>query len=681
MKGALIAFCAALSAGCGSGLYHPLKKAELKKTLAEGRRVNIPNQTNEATSLALSSGLETRAFYAEQQGSESPLVLQFDTRQSPKLARQEVAAFANAWLAQHAFELGLSDGEWTPSATPIVELRDDLLVLNFDRYFQGILVRDAHIQISFALNEGVWRLREVLNRSHGSIALSNAAATRLLDDDLVASLAPLGLSVLSSREVIYPTLSANSNLEMVRATEVKTIDNDDDSLRSTITLKNDTGELLEAFAHRYAAQVQVEGKVYDRTYLMPTPVARPLPLTTVQGAGMNTDADGYYEANIADQSSVNVSLVSSRAVARSSGTTTPYLLTGTYDEAMNKVTLATNDAQFIGLNAYLSVHRINAFSRRHLKSSEAAILDRNITINTNVAGSCNAFYDGNLSLFAAGDGCSNMALVNDITYHEWGHGLDDTVGRASGVTDGAFSEGIGDILSGYYTNSPIMGPGFDQGISAGIRTLQNNKRYPDDRGEVHAEGEIIGGAFWDLRQALISRYGATRGAYMAERLFLRHLLVSDSYLESYQNVLTLDDDDGNAMTPSPNLCLINAAFARHGLATALADCQDQPAAVLAVKTEGSLALTVLTNSETGASLAAAAPLSARQVYACVGSELECLNAKRQDVTFKLDGQKGEKILFVATSPLPLAEQQQLTIFAHDKDGALLGKRSYALHSK
>jgi hypothetical protein len=44
-----------------------------------------------------------------------------------------------------------------------------------------------------------------------------------------------------------------------------------------------------------------------------------------------------------------------------------------------------------------------------------------------------------------------MALVKDVIYHEGGHGLDDFTGPGSrfggGMTDSAFSEAIGDIVT------------------------------------------------------------------------------------------------------------------------------------------------------------------------------------------------------------------------------------------
>jgi hypothetical protein len=410
------------------------------------------------------------------------------------------------------------------------------------------------------------------------------------------------------------------------------------------------------------------------------PVA--VPFTTATGAQVPTDGDGFYEATLAAGDQLSFRLASARTVTVSDGANAAYTVTGSFDAAQQRITLQPEGDALVGLNAYLSIHRINGFTRRHLRQTEAGMLGRAIQVNTNVAGSCNAFYDGTgISLFAAGDGCANMSLINDVAYHEWGHGLDDTVGRSAGITDGAFSEGIGDILSAYYTNSSVMAPGFMQGSTTGIRELNNTLRFPDNVGEVHQEGQTIGGAFWDLRKGLVERHGATRGAFLADRFFMRHLLVTDSYRESYQSVMTLDDDDANPMTPSPNKCLITTAFAKHGLATEEPNCQDVPSAAQAVKTEPALALSVLTAAANGASLMAAGPQATRSMFACVGAEAACVAAKRQDVSFKLDGSKGAKVLFVSEQPFALAEQQFMTLFAVDGQGAVLGKRTFLVHAK
>ena len=123
-----------------------------------------------------------------------------------------------------------------------------------------------------------------------------------------------------------------------------------------------------------------------------------------------------------------------------------------------------------------------------------------------------------------------------------------------------------------------------------------------------------------------------------------------------------------------------AAFAKHGLATEEADCQDT-VTVDAAKTEPAVALAVLSSDAQGAKLMAAGPEATRELFACVGVEAACLAAPKKDVIFKLDGTKGAKVLFVTEQPFALAEQQSLTLFAVDGQGATLGKRTFLVHSK
>ena len=93
-----------------------------------------------------------------------------------------------------------------------------------------------------------------------------------------------------------------------------------------------------------------------------------------------------------------------------------------------------------------------------------------------------------------------------VIYHEYGHGVNDLLyqqaGANFGMINGATHEGISDVLSGMMEDVSIIGRGFF-GTAGGIRNMDNTKRFPDDiTGSVHSDGEIIGGAFWDLRQNL-----------------------------------------------------------------------------------------------------------------------------------------------------------------------------------
>jgi hypothetical protein len=681
-RSAFIAMIVASHAACRPGQVRRTTPAELEALLAAGRRVNQAALMQEAPGFGLAGSTETRIFRIER-GHDSgvPSLIQFDTEASTPVGADEVASQAAAWLADNADLLGVAEGELSPAQRFATWLSDKVYTLSYERFHAGVPVRDAFVQVNFAVDAGGgFRLREVINRSHGAIRLDNPEDAAASLDELAEALQDAGLTPLSTRELIYPKESETLDITMVRATEVRVYD-EREAVEATLTFVNGSYEPLEAYRHRYAARVAVQAMVQGRSYLDTARVERPMPLTPVSGREAQTDADGAYDANLNAGDQVSFTLASPRAVTVATGANAPYTVTGNFDAELQRVVVTPNANALVGVNAYLSIHRINAFTRRHLRDSEAALLGRPIQINTNVSGACNAFYDGNISLFEAGDGCANMALVNDVAYHEWGHGLDDVTGRSVGINDGAFSEGIGDILSAYYTNSSTMAPGFNQGSTQGIRELNNTLRDPQNRGQVHQEGQTIGGSFWDLRKSLIERYGAMRGAYLAERFFFRHLLVTDSYLESYQNVLALDDDDGNPMTPSPNHCLITAAFAKHGLATEEPNCQDAPAPASAVKSEPALALSVLSADATGATLIAAGPQATRSIFACVGTEIDCLTAKRQDLVFKLDGSKGGKVLFMAEKPLALTEQQSLTLFAVDKAGTVLGKRTFKAHAK
>jgi Zn-dependent metalloprotease len=149
-------------------------------------------------------------------------------------------------------------------------------------------------------------------------------------------------------------------------------------------------------------------------------------------------------------------------------------------------------------NAIVTVHD-------YMKTKYPAFtgLDFALTANVDVAGSCNAFYDGNsVNFFAAGGGCNATSLVADVCYHEYGHGINDKFYQSIGAVfqNGAMGEGYADLWALGITTSPILGIGFFNNDPNGfVRRYDIDKKvYPQDLvGEVHADGEIIAGAFWD----------------------------------------------------------------------------------------------------------------------------------------------------------------------------------------
>jgi hypothetical protein len=204
-----------------------------------------------------------------------------------------------------------------------------------------------------------------------------------------------------------------------------------------------------------------------------------------------------------------------------------------------------------------------------------------VVANVNLGDICNAFWNGRtVNFFQAGErsasngkkiGCSNTGEIADVVYHEWGHGLHHNTG---GIRDRAFSEGIGDTVSQLITGSADVGPGF---FSDGrpVRNLDGNYMYPpkDNEREVHKEGLIFGSAYFHLTQALVEKYGNEVGRATARQWFLKMLYTASQYTDTYEALLALDSEPTRSDVRGSNYCMINEAYARHGLAVKDGACR------------------------------------------------------------------------------------------------------------
>ncbi|HYX31587.1 MAG TPA: hypothetical protein VE954_00645, partial [Oligoflexus sp.] len=268
---------------------------------------------------------------------------------------------------------------------------------------------------------------------------------------------------------------------------------------------------------------------------------------------------------------------------------------------------------------------------------------------------------------------------NDVIYHEWGHALDDHVGRNPGIRDPAFSEGMADVVAAFYNDDPAIAPYFVFDDPRPIRTLTEARVYPDDIGPMHHEGGIISSTFWELRQLLIDRYGPHRGAHIAGRLFFRHLLAVDSYLESYAAVLRVDDNDSNPATPGPNHCLINAVFARHGL-TAAEHCEDQPVALEPTAPDLHLALLDAGPEDNAVHVLASAP-AADAMALCLGARATCEGNPASWLPLQAVGRHPDRAFFMSTNPLLMPSLTQVTLIRLNASGERVSSRELKIFAK
>ena len=136
--------------------------------------------------------------------------------------------------------------------------------------------------------------------------------------------------------------------------------------------------------------------------------------------------------------------------------------------------------------------------------------------------------------------------------------------------NGALNEGYADIWAVSLTQNPVLGYGWDL-IDPNVyvrRYDQNRKIYPQDLvGEVHADGEIIAGSFWDLylnlgdMSQMLDLFKYTYDSGVDGPDGDEGVIYTDILLE----VLYADDNDADLSNGTPNDLAIVSAFNLHGI--------------------------------------------------------------------------------------------------------------------
>ena len=244
--------------------------------------------------------------------------------------------------------------------------------------------------------------------------------------------------------------------------------------------------------------------------------------------------------------------------------------------ANNNIIFDNSNSTIQERTAYYAVNEIHD----HMKLVFPTFSGLDFSLETNVdeLGTCNAFFAGtSINFYEEGlstngtDYCEATGKIADVVYHEYGHAINGyRYNGGSGMQNGALNEGFADVWAFTITEDPILGIGFYQNNPSGyVRRFDINKKvYPQDLvGEVHADGEIIAGAFWDtylnlgnMQQTInLFKYLYDNGPDGANGN--EGVIFTDVLLE----VLYADDNDGNLANGTPNDNAIVSAFALHGI--------------------------------------------------------------------------------------------------------------------
>lgn len=314
----------------------------------------------------------------------------------------------------------------------------------------------------------------------------------------------------------------------------------------------------------------VRGQVHE---LYPFEGTENLPMPhlalNIPGDNLHTDDEGGFVSTAAGPVNFTAALTGRWSTVFTNGVT-PSGLIGLAD-GYNNVDL-TPIGNVKERSAYRSVNAIHDHMKSLLPDFEG--LDFSLPTNIDVAGECNAFYDGqSVNFYDAGGGCNATSLIADVVWHEYGHGINDYFYQSLGsyFLNGAMNEGYADLWAMSLGDLAEIGKGFNAGSEEGIRRYdQDPKVYPQDLvGEVHADGEIICGAWYDTHVLLGGDWAATMALFVDAYPGLQATALDgdegQAFTDVLIDVLQADDDDADLSNGTPHAAAIIEGFDLHGI--------------------------------------------------------------------------------------------------------------------
>ncbi len=165
--------------------------------------------------------------------------------------------------------------------------------------------------------------------------------------------------------------------------------------------------------------------------------------------------------------------------------------------------------------------------------------------------------------------CRSGAFSTLIS-HEYGHFIQHRLMVGSNVgANSAFTEGTADVIAAFLWDTPCM---FEDHLlnEPCIRDLDGSNLIlgvdcqPGQTG--HYCGQVIGGAFWHMRENLISSLGESTGKQTADQIFADYMETACGQFDYgiLTEVLCVDDDDADISNGTPHDSEIVSAFALHG---------------------------------------------------------------------------------------------------------------------
>jgi len=322
------------------------------------------------------------------------------------------------------------------------------------------------------------------------------------------------------------------------------------------------------------------GTIYPKhPYAPDSLVALPHLQFTVNGTNYFTSATGTYDGGIPGlpaQGTFPLQGRWSRVVHGNTGMNTPTftLLIDSLRDTINYNNRGTSPA--INTIRHLSAYYHTNIVHDYMKSLMPNFTALDISLTTRVDrtdGTCNAFFNGNsINFYVTAGGCNALSTAADVVYHEYGHAITNYFYNSFGqpFQNGGMGEGYSDIFAITITGDPVLGIGFSSSNpNQSIRRYDiNPKIFPQNLvGQVHADGEIICGAWW--RTGGLIGSNRTMMEILAESMYALANAPNGQEGRLYTQILIdaiqADDNDNNLSNGTPHFNQLVQGFGFHGI--------------------------------------------------------------------------------------------------------------------
>ncbi|MCH8331937.1 MAG: PepSY domain-containing protein, partial [Bacteroidetes bacterium] len=447
--------------------------------------------------------------------------------------------------------------------------------IDYKQVHQGLEVLYARLTLRVGLNGSVFMFGvDVFNDININLipSITEDQAIEFAENAIVTQ---LGVSYVNNVLKILPVPGKEAyDYRLVYEVTVNTTDDENMPGKYYTLVDAHNGEILYRDNQiRTVVNLHLEGDLYTKHPYFPSSVeglghARVI----VNGTTYYTDANGDLTLNDNGSVSAVIRLWGrySRVVTGNNGSISP-VMSRTLTQGNNTETF-DNNATIQQISAYQSVNIIHDYMKAYWPTFTA--LDWDLTTRVDrTDGSCNAFFGGQgINFYLTGNGCNGYSLLRDVVHHEYGHAINSYFynWQGAGFSSGSLGEGYSDIWGCGISENPVLGLGRSMTNPASfIRRYDiNPKVYPQDIvGQVHRDGEIIAGAWWDAGQNMGDiqgmmtvfadhYFGLPNGPTGAE---------GQVYRDALYEALVADDNDNDLSNGTPNGVHIACAFADHGL--------------------------------------------------------------------------------------------------------------------